>query len=535
MSSNTLDTRTNLANAIAASKNPREQREVVMSAVGLNPLFNADMYKVTHHSQLPPDTEYIQSYFEARAGAALENVVVFGLQFLIHEIAAVRITKANVEEAEKVFNATFPSQVFNKKGWMAIVDAGGHLPVRIRALPEGKVVRPGIPHFVVETTNPDVPWIGNWLETWLMHNWYTVTVATIAFHQRQTLESYLVTEGIDDAEVVKFSKTAFVDFGMRGATTMQAAARGGAAVMTSFNSSDNALAGIQFAESYNADDMNSVFSSIPAAEHMTVTIYGEEGEELAYKAILASTPGPISVVSDSYNYKEAVKKLWCGSLRDVVKARYEKSIDDGAIPAVLVIRPDSGDMIENILFTLDMLAKAYGVTGDEFRKVHDCVRIIQGDNITMETYETLLSALHKAKWSVTNIAVGSGGGLLQKVNRDTLKCAIKASLATVGGIERQICKKTPGKESKRGRITVECEEDTFVVKQEGKGDPDKDVLSVVYEDGKAIGCNSVKSVRNNVDSALRNLRDAKRRRLSYAADAAALKEDDAATGIVEVK
>ncbi len=52
---------------------------------------------------------------------ALENVVVFGLQFLIHEIAAVRITKANVEEAEKVFNATFPSQVFNKKGWMAIV------------------------------------------------------------------------------------------------------------------------------------------------------------------------------------------------------------------------------------------------------------------------------------------------------------------------------------------------------------------------------------------------------------------------------
>lgn len=36
-------------------------------------------------------------------------------------------------------------------------------------------------------------------------------------------------------------------------------------------------------------------------------------------------------------------------------------------------------------------------------------------------------------WSSDNIAFGSGGGLLQEVNKDTLKCVYKCSYAVVNG------------------------------------------------------------------------------------------------------
>ena len=109
-------------------------------------------------------------------------------------------------------------------------------------------------------------------------------------------------------------------------------------------------------------------------------------------------------------------------------------------------------MIDNVLYTLDKLASAYGFTTNDkgFKLLSDEVRVIQGDGINLESYGSLLEALHASNWSVKNLVAGSGGGLLQKMDRDTLRCAIKASVATVDGTERGIRKETVGKTSKRG-------------------------------------------------------------------------------------
>ena len=56
-----------------------------------------------------------------------------------------------------------------------------------------------------------------------------------------------------------------------------------------------------------------------------------------------------------------------------------------------------------------------------------------------------------AGFTVTNVVAGSGGGLLQKINRDTIRFAIKANNAIVNGEERGVQKETAGKTSKRGR------------------------------------------------------------------------------------
>merc|ERR1712157_590994 len=55
------------------------------------------------------------------------------------------------------------------------------------------------------------------------------------------------------------------------------------------------------------------------------------------------------------------------------------------------------------------------------------------------------------------IAFGSGGGLLQQVDRDTQKCAFKCSFAVANGKPLDVIKKpihSPGKKSKRGKLKV---------------------------------------------------------------------------------
>ena len=56
-----------------------------------------------------------------------------------------------------------------------------------------------------------------------------------------------------------------------------------------------------------------------------------------------------------------------------------------------------------------------------------------------------------------NVAFGSGGGLLQDCNRDTMSFALKCSQARVNGVLRDVYKAPatdPAKNSKRGRLAL---------------------------------------------------------------------------------
>jgi nicotinamide phosphoribosyltransferase len=70
----------------------------------------------------------------------------------------------------------------------------------------------------------------------------------------------------------------------------------------------------------------------------------------------------------------------------------------------------------------------------------------------------ILEAMTEAGWATENMAFGSGGALLQKLNRDTQKCAFKCSEVQVNGKVRDVFKDPvtdPGKKSKKGRLTLE--------------------------------------------------------------------------------
>ena len=55
--------------------------------------------------------------------------------------------------------------------------------------------------------------------------------------------------------------------------------------------------------------------------------------------------------------------------------------------------------------------------------------------MSLETLGGMLEALKKNHWSAENVMFGSGGALLQRMNRDTMKCAYKCTSATVDGVE----------------------------------------------------------------------------------------------------
>jgi len=244
--------------------------------------------------------------------------------------------------------------------------------------------------------------------------------------------------------------------------------------------------------------------SIPAAEHSTITAWGRENEVKAYENMLYQygKPGAIfACVSDSYDVFHAISSMWGGVLR-------QKVIDSGAM---LVVRPDSGDPVKVVLECADRLNAAFGstVNGKGFRVLKH-VRLIQGDGCTPDVIEAIMTALKGAGYSIDNIAFGMGGGLLQKLDRDTLKFAMKCSAACVDGKWIDVFKDPitdPGKTSKKGRLTVIYDARTHSYATVRRDEPRSwndsayDAFVPVFENGHVLKRYTFAEVRANSERA----------------------------------
>ena len=84
---------------------------------------------------------------------------------------------------------------------------------------------------------------------------------------------------------------------------------------------------------------------------------------------------------------------------------------------------------------LEILGKKFTIEKNKKDKkvLPPYLRVLQGDGISYETLKSVLEGVDKAGWSTENLVFGSGGALLQKVDRDTQQCAFKCSFAVVDG------------------------------------------------------------------------------------------------------
>jgi nicotinamide phosphoribosyltransferase len=382
------------------------------------------------------------SYLESRGGK-WDRTLFFGLQYLLQRYLSKPVTHADVDEARDFFAAH--GTPFPEAGWRRIVDIhGGRLPIRIKAVSEGAVVSTRNALLTVESLDPETFWIVTWVEAFLQRLWYPITVATQSWHMRRTIASYLrETGGIAGLDFKLH------DFGARGVSSGETAAIGGAAHLAAGWQGSDTIEGVVMANRYYHCGMAAF--SIPAAEHSTITSWGPKREHEAFDNMLAQFAGPgkiLAVVSDSYNIYKAVE-YWI-----------KQSERIKASGATLVIRPDSGDPVKVLLAILYMFDDADLMSLNEqgYYELPPHFRIIQGDGINEESVGQILAALKAEGFSAANLAFGSGGALLQKLNRDDLKFAFKCSaVLDEYGYWNDVYKDPvddPGKASKRGRMTL---------------------------------------------------------------------------------
>jgi nicotinamide phosphoribosyltransferase len=455
-----------------------------------------DSYKVTHHLQYPPGTKIVYSYFECRGGL-YSDVCFFGLQYFLKKyLCGPVVTKAKIDAAEAYFKIHFSHPVwgynenlFNREAWEYILkEHNGHLPVKIKAVPEGTVVNYKNVLFTMENTDEKCFWLTNYLETLLVQLWYPTTVCTQSREQLKIINKWLRDTGSEDVIEQGLNKFKLHDFGFRGVSSVESAATGGAGHLVNFLGTDT-MAAIVLAKQYYGESYSGF--SIPASEHSTMTSWGREGEVEAMRNMLTQYPkGIVACVSDSYDVFKACSEYWGTELKSLIEKR------DG----FLVVRPDSGELPKIVLDVLAKLEEKFGSTKTKtgHKLLPPCIRMIQGDGVDINSLEMILKAMADAGWAADNAAFGSGGALLQKLHRDTQKCAFKCSYARIGDEDRDVVKDPitdPGKKSKKGKLTLENNDGVWTTVTEGKGDPSKDRLVEVFNNGKLLVDDTFATIR----------------------------------------
>lgn len=457
-----------------------------------NLILNTDSYKASHYLQYPTGTTRVSSYIESRGGEYPETVF-FGLQMFLKQYLTKAITQADINEAEAVLSAH--GLPFNREGWEHILKQhGGRLPLEIQAVAEGTVLPTHNALLQVINTDPACYWLTSYIETALLRAvWYPTTVATRSWHCKQIIRNYL-QKTADSLESLPFR---LHDFGARGVSSEESAAIGGAAHLVNFMGSDT-LVGLMATRRYYNATMPAF--SIPAAEHSTITAWGRERESEAYANMLHRFGGPgkvFAVVSDSYDLWHAIDNIWGDKLKHQVETQ----------GGTLVVRPDSGDPATVVGEALSRISAKFGyrLNGRGFRVLPECIRLIQGDGVSPETIAAILNRVWELGYSAENVTFGMGGELLQKVNRDTLRFAMKASSVEVGGRWRDAYKDPitdPGKRSKRGRLALVKRDGHIQTIPEREALEGENLLVTVFRNGDLLRAWNFDEVRRQADATI---------------------------------
>jgi nicotinamide phosphoribosyltransferase len=473
----------------------------IIELILANKVISTDSYKFSHWTQYPPNTTHVSSYIESRGLSSEvkddweDEVVFFGLQGFIKRYLMTPITMKMVDEAEEYCKAH--GEPFNRAGFEIIVNEyDGFYPVEIEAVPEGTVMRSHNAQVQVVNTDERLFWVTSFLETSLLRAvWYPSTVATQSREIKKVIASYM-DETAGHREGLDFK---LHDFGARGVSSAESAMIGGSSHLVNFMGTDTGEANLWLRALYG-EDMAAF--SVPASEHSTMTSWGgPAGEVDACRNMLETFAGRfpiISVVSDSYDIYRCITDIWGGELYEDVKA-LEK------VGSKLVVRPDSGDPTTVPVECIKLLMEKFGYTTNErgYKVLPPFVGVLQGDGINIRSIRQILENMKKEGLSAENIVFGMGGALLQKVDRDTLKYAMKASARKTDGEWHDVFKQPvtdKGKMSKKGRLVVVetlgvGARGHLTVRADAMLSTDKNLLRPVYRNGELLMDDSLTDIR----------------------------------------
>ena len=319
----------------------------------IDPLTAIDYYKADHRRQYPEGTNMVYSNFTPRSNRLSnlpdnnDKIVFFGLQYFIKNFLLESWNENFFMKAKTKVVADYKRLMDNTLGPDAIpvdhIEALhdlGHLPIEIRALPEGTKVPMNVPVLTIHNTHPDFFWLVNYLETIMScYLWKACTSATTANWYREFLTTSAM-KTVGNADFVAFQGH---DFSFRGQGSYQDAIVSGAAHLTSFVGTDTVPA-IRFLEQYYGANVEKelVGCSVPATEHSVMCLGTQDGEFETFKRLITEIypKGIVSIVSDTWDFWQVITDF-LPRLKDEIMNR------SGGVPMDrVVIRPDSGDPVK---------------------------------------------------------------------------------------------------------------------------------------------------------------------------------------------
>lgn len=539
-----------------------------------------DGYKCDHISQYVPGTEYVFSNMTPRTDKYARKLaknydgkmIFMGLQMAtISMKAGWDETFFNLpkDKVIKAYKRRIKNYLGTANGDAQIEAMGklhdlGHLPLRIKALPEGARVNMLVPIFTVTNTHEDFFWLTNYMETYLSCMvWPMCNAISVSDQYLRNSKEWAKVTGADDFWTT-IANHCFAGRGHRGDQDSMMSAMGHLAAGNVGSDTVWAIDGLEMFYNANSDE-ELVAISVNAFEHATATqriaYYGGEREAVR-KAITEIYPtGVCSYVADSNDYFRFIDE-------DMAALKFEimqRGPDIAGIPGKFVARPDSspktpleiicGDVLHwtedlnGIAFealkasgcdtlcktgiyykvdpetpwlshfieieptremrgTLNILWDNFGGTINDkgFKVLDSHVGVIYGEAISLEMQDAIYARMVDMGFCVSNVLFGIGSwSFLEMSSRDSYGMAIKGTNSIVDGeqISMQKDPKTSSfsKKSAKGLLRVEIEDGDYVLYDEQTPEQEEQgELKVVFNNGSFSNQVSLEEIRARVAS-----------------------------------
>jgi len=389
-----------------------------------------------------PDARSMTAYFTFRGPLDDDDhrIVFFGMRYLFETVLSHKVEQFEIDEAAtylKTHGIAKSPMKWPQHLWQKVVDNGGNIPIKVKALRDGTVVYPQIPCFTITVSNDDLTgdefvYLVTWLETALTRMWSPSVTASKSRHVWKLLRGAFDTSVDSEFDFLLASR--LHDFGSRGVSSAETAMTTGVAHLLSFEGTDTMTAG-WLASRWN--NGRPVGESVMASEHSVMTAWPKEMDAVEHLIGITPQGAILSCVADSYNYSNPSRESFLWTILPQIAPLAQKQ------GIIFVVRPDSGNPIECVLDGLKACEAAFGATiNKKGFKVLNGAAVLQGDGIDARMLEAIIRAVLNAGYSAQNVAFGMGGGLLQRQNRDTLKAATKlCQIVYADGTVRDVMKK----------------------------------------------------------------------------------------------
>lgn len=403
----------------------------------------SDTYKHTHCRMYPSNMTKLVSYLTPRKAMSeqYDKMVFAGLQPFIKKYLIgifydnfFNLPWKEVESAYvEYMNVQLGEGNYDLDRIKALHELG-YLPIEIRALPEGTVVNMGVPVVEMTNTHPDFAWVVQWIECILQAEvWSSCAYATVGY------EYFKVAKYWYDKTVCGVRpEMAMADFGMRGMSCLEDSIKASAGWLMSFDKTSTIPALHYLDENYLADcAKNHIGIGAVSTEHSVMGAnYALDGDEITFVKRLLTDLYPntsFSMVSDTYDYWNMVENILPACKNEIM-----------AHNGKLLVRPDSGDMVEITIKTIESLWKNFGGTINEkgYKVLDPHIGLIYGDGCTILRVKQIYKKLAEMGFAANNVIFGVGAfcfhglfddnGKFWALTRDMWGMAMKATYGVFG-------------------------------------------------------------------------------------------------------